>query len=161
MWLVGEDARAVQPAEICAETFEGKTEDECHIFLSAPSISNGPVWQHINGKQVIDFQSSYAVQLVPSVVAPDRRVLLQGRIAILRPEQYDDSLHAEKLVQLFRRLRSSLKQNSDDTRCIVQSLSNGKLKKWTSVLVGKGTELANMELKQFAKGEVTFKVESI
>jgi hypothetical protein len=160
VWPVGQDARAYDPDDIRPEMFEGVREDAVQIFVGAPEVSTGPAWRIVNGKQLLDFQASYAVQLVPSVVTPDGTILLQGRLAVLRPDQYENAGRAEKLVALFRRLQSSLEQESDADRCVVQLLSNGERKVWKGMLVGKAVKASNKQLKQFERGEVVFGVEA-
>lgn len=128
LWKVGADAQLVGSDDLQLETFHGTDSDVVQIFIGAPDVSRDPVWRLVNGRRLLNFQSSYVVQLVPSVITPDERILLQGRLAILRPNQYADAARAKKLLLLCRRLRSSMKSNSDVGQCIVQRLSNGQLK---------------------------------
>jgi hypothetical protein len=159
LWQVGDNARTVDPDSLDASLFEGNQEDTFQIFLGSFDTSKAPVWRDIEGKKLLDFLNSYAVQLVPSIITPDRKTLFQGRLSIMPPDQYGDPIKAQKLIALFKLIQSSLKQSSDAGKKIVQHLANGKHKSWKNMLVGKSVSVTNMELKQFAHGEVVFEVE--
>ena len=82
-----------------------------------------PQWRIVGDRRELDFLRSYAVQLVPSILAADRTTLLQGRIAIMRAADYDNAARAVEVAKLYKRLRSDLKRESDHDRVVVQLLA--------------------------------------
>lgn len=159
LWEVGQDSRAVDSGELLAEMFEGRVEDSIQLFLGDLELSHGPVWHRAEGGRLLDLHRSYAVQLIPPVMIG--RTLLQGRLAMLQPDQYENPECAAKLIILFRRLRKSMKRHSDSTRVITQRLSAGGKKHWKSMLVGKDVPGEGVvQLKQFVQGSVVFEVEA-
>ena len=126
MWPVGSDARPLHVAELELGMFENDTEDAVQIFLGSAALSGAPEWTEAGGRRLLDFERSYAVQFAPSLITPDRKILLQGRMAMLRRYQYEDYSKATKLSELFRRLRASMKQASDRSRVVVQVLSKAR-----------------------------------
>jgi hypothetical protein len=159
LWPVGEDARLIEAGDLRSEMFNCLTEESLQLFLGTAAIAPHPLWCTAGGRREIDFQRSYAVQLVPSVIAPDAKTLLEGRMAILRSDQYADAEAAKELIALFRRLQSEMKRASDHQHVVVQTLTNGEKKKWRNILVGRELPSSNIvQLKQFAQGAVTFEV---
>ena len=139
--------------------FNGLAEDTIQLFLG--NADQAPAWRQAGGKRLLDFQRSYVVQLVPSVIAPDQKSLLQGRLAILRPDQYEEGERARALLTLFRRLRSDMKRESDARYLVVQRLPNGGRKIWRTMLIGKAVPgSSTTQLKQFANGKVAFEIDA-
>jgi hypothetical protein len=158
LWPVGENARLIDVKDLRSEVFE-RPVDDLQLFLGSADLRADPAWRSVNGRRLLDFPQSYAVQLVPSIFISDRNMLLQGRVAILQQDQYEDAALAKELARLFRRLKSEMKRASDGHRVVVQVLSSGEKKSWRSMLVGKELADADMELKQFPDGTVRFAVE--
>jgi len=156
LWEVGRDAGLVDPEVLAPRLFENSVDDSVQLFLGDPTFSR-PVWRETNGRRILDVQLSCAVQFVPAISVPDH-ILLQGRLAVLRPDQYDGSC-AERLPGLFRHLRLSMQRHSDRTRIVTQLLSGGGKKRWKGMLVGKDVP-ADVELKQFVTGSVVFDLEA-
>jgi hypothetical protein len=162
LWLVGNEARLVDANELRPEIFYDRTEDTAHLFLGSSNKLRSPQWRDVSGKRLLDFQRSYAVQFVPSVISPDRKALLQGRLAILPPDQYDDPARAAALVSLYRSLQLSMKKQSDQSRVVTQVLQSGEPKTWKQVLVGKAIPRGQeLKLKQFADGVVEFQLVNV
>jgi hypothetical protein len=160
LWAVANDAQKVDADQLRPDMFEGLEEDTLQLFLGSFDLSTEPAWREVQGRRLLDFQRSYAVQLVPAVIAPDHKTLLQGRLAILRPDQYDDQVSAKKLFELFRRLKASMKNESDRDRVVTQVSSSGGKKLWKDILVGKHVPGGRVtQLKQFSKAPVVFSVE--
>jgi hypothetical protein len=160
LWRVGRNADNVNPDAIQPSMFESVADDAIQIFLGSPSICPKPVWRIAGDRRELDFIRSYAVQLVPSVLAVDHKTMLQGRLAIMRPVDYDDSNRAKQVAELFKQLRAKLRQDSDRSRIIVQQLPDGDKKRWQDVLVGKSVPKSGLKLKQFSRGEVEFGIET-
>jgi hypothetical protein len=159
VWHVGRNADLANPSTIGPSMFEAAEDDSIQLFLGKPSICPAPQWRVVGDRRELDFKQSYAVQLVPSILAPDRKTLLQGRLAILRAPDYDDKARAAELASLFRRLESDLKRESDSGRVVVQPLSNGEKKRWSRMLIGRSIPDTGLKLKQFSRGEVEFQVD--
>jgi hypothetical protein len=158
LWEEGNDASFLALNDIRPEMFIGAGQ-VIQIFLGLPELAPAPAWRYVNGRRLLDFPKSYAVQLIPSTVVPDQNVLLLGQIAILRQDQYDDPKKASDLITLFRRLRSDMSKNSDRSHAVVQVLSNGTMKYWSDILLGKElSDRSHLRLKQFVKGEVLFEI---
>jgi hypothetical protein len=158
VWTVGCDARRSDLSDLDPEMFCGSTEESVQLFLGSAGLSE-PRWQLTSGRRQLDFKRSYAVQLVPSVHDRDSEILLQGRLAILRLDQYEDLARAKELADLFRRLVGSMKQQSDDHCVIVQDLANGECKIWKQTLVGKAVpRTETLRLKQSIQGAVVFRI---
>jgi hypothetical protein len=119
-----------------------------------------PQWRVSKGNRLLDFARSYAAQIVPSIFSSKDTVLLQGRLAILKVEQYEDINRARRLASLYRKLTSSMKNSSDHQRVVVQNLSTGKTKTWNDILLGREVP-DSLRLKQFANGPVVFDVVSV
>ncbi|MGB5102435.1 MAG: hypothetical protein WBO04_03835 [Steroidobacteraceae bacterium] len=161
VWRVGKSAELVELDSIQPSMFCGGQEDSVQLFLGTASLSPAPQWRVTADRRELDFQRSYAVQLVPSMLSTDGRMLLQGRLAIMRPTDYEDQKRAAELAKLFRRLTAELKRDSDAGRVIVQPLPTGERKRWGDVLVGRQISESNLKLKQFSRGEVEFQVEPV
>ncbi len=159
LWRPGSDAQLLEATELQPSMFENGIEDAIQIFLGSIHFSGAPVWREAGGRRLLDFQRSFAVQFAPPVITPGRDILLQGQMGILRLSQYEDSGRATQLSELFRRLQTSMKQASDPSRAVVQVLSNGKKKRWNDMLIGAAVPDRGLQLKQFAKGAVTFGLE--
>ena len=162
VWTIDRDAERFDPAAIQLEMFTGLTEDEVQLFLGSPAICREPVWRPAGRRRLLDFQRSYAIQLVPPTLAPDGKTLLQGRLGILCPDKYEDPERSEQLSALFNRIQTSMKQESDSSRVIVQDLTGGGRKTWKTMLVGRAVPKTGvLELKQHAKGGAVFRVEPV
>jgi len=160
LWRVGSSAEIISPESISPSWFEGSG-DYLHFFIGDPAVCPAPQWRFVRGTREIDFALSYAVQLVPSLMAPDGNTLLQGRLAILRPADYEDASRYAELRKFFRRLRSDLRRNSDSSHVVVQPLATGGRKRWSDMLVGPAVVHSKRNLKQFFEGEVRFELEPI
>jgi hypothetical protein len=157
LWPIGGNAHLAEVRDLQADIFNCQLEDSIRLFLGDTRLSADPVWRHVNGRQLLDFQLSYAVQLVPSVIAPNCKTLLQGNLAILSLSKYEDAKRASDLMKLCRRLRSDMKRSSDGGRVVVQRLPSGEKKILKGMLIGREVPIAGgLELKQFAQGAVTF-----
>jgi hypothetical protein len=157
LWEAGADARLVASEELSPDFFEGVTDDSVQMFIGDSRLSL-PAWRNANGRRLLDLQRSCAVQLVPPILSRGRH-LLQGRLATLRPQVYEVSC-AGGVPQLFQQLCRSMKRNSDHTRVVTQLLPDGRKKRWTDILVGKGVPAEDVRLKQFAAGAVVFDLET-
>ena len=158
LWEVGRDARLVALEELAPGLFENGVDEPVQLFLGETSLSRS-VWRETGGRRILDVQRSCAVQLVPPIAVPGG-TLLQGRLAMLRPEEYDGAC-IQRLRMLFRRLRGSMRTRSDRTRIVTQLLSGGGKKRWKDVLVGRDIPAVDVQLKQFVAGSVVFDVEAI
>lgn len=161
IWQVGRSANLADPAAVRPSMFKAMQDDSIQLFLGEPSICPAPRWRVVEDRRELDFKESYAVQLIPCIVAPDGNTLLQGRLAIMRERDYDDKSRAAELTNLFRRLQSRLKQESDVSRVVVQLLSNGGKKRWNRMLVGKSLPDNGLKLKQFSRGGVEFQIDPV
>lgn len=162
VWPVGFDTQLIEVAKFSPENFCSNSEDSIQIFIGHANISGKPHWRSIADKRILDFSKSYAVQFVPSILMPDRGILLQGRLTIFDPDQYGDIHRGQELVEFFRALKSSMIKYSDRKRVIVQTLTTGKKKQWRNILVGKAIEKnGSFQFKQFENGAVEFDVEKL
>lgn len=162
LWSVGFDIRLIEVSELIPEMFCNKTEDTVQIFIGHTSISEKPIWQSVANNRIINFSESYAVQFVPSILVPDRGILLEGRLAILQTNQYIDEYKSQKLAEFFHMLKLSMIKHSDRNRIVTQTLETGQKKQWPKVLIGKTIVKSNsLRLKQFANGHVDFDVEEL
>ena len=161
VWRVGKSAELVDLASIQPSMFCGGQEDSVQLFLGTASLSAAPQWRVVADRRELDFQRSYAVQLVPSMLSADGEILLQGRLSIMRSTDSDDQKRAAELTKLFRRLAAELQRDSDAGRVIVQPLPTGERKRWEDMLVGPGIAESKFKLKQFSRGEVEFRVEPV
>ena len=160
-WEVGTDAEPTDVGRLDAKRLYGREEESVQFFLGVSGISSESPWRQAGGRRVIDFQSAYVVQLVPSVVAPDCAALLEGRLAVFAASQYQDGDRAAKLLALFNGLRSSMRDHSDRSRRVVQVLENGERKAWKQILVGPQVPSDNkLPLRQFLRGKVDFVTEA-
>lgn len=159
IWRVGHNADVVSPDAMLPSWFEGM-DDSVQLFVGDPLLCSVPQWRIVGDRRELDFTRSYAVQLVPSLVVPNVKTLLQGRLAIMRESDYDDASRYIELLKLYRRLRSDLQRASDSGRVVVQSLSTGGRKKWADMLVSPAVVGFNAKLKQFSRSEVEFELES-
>lgn len=159
IWRAGRNAEPVSLQVIQPTMFEAESEDSIQFFLGSPLICPTPQWRFAGSRREIDFKGSYAIQLVPSLLCPDSRTLLQGRLAMMHTTDYDDAVRAAELRKLFGRLKSELRRNSDRGHVVVQHFSNGESKRWVDMLIGKSVPSSGLVLKQFAKGKVDFSVE--
>jgi hypothetical protein len=164
LWVVlsplRENANLFDVNSIHSDGFFDLSDEGIEIFLGDEKLLSGPSWRIEKEKRQLDFKKSYAVQLVPPIFVEDRKILLQGRMAILDSEFYEDPERAKNLIALFRKLKSSMKKNSDDSRYVRQKLSNGQIKIWKSMFVGKKIpKTKELQFKQFANGAVTFYIE--
>lgn len=158
-WRAGRNAEQVSLEAIQPTLFEAESEDSIQLFLGSPLICPAPQWRFAGSRREIDFKRSYAIQLVPSLLCPDGRTLLQGRLAMMHTTDYDDVVRAAELRKLFMRLRSELRRNSDRGHVVVQRFSSGESKRWVDMLIGKSVPSSGFVLKQFARGNVDFSVE--
>ena len=161
VWRVGKSAEVAELDSIQPSMFSGGQEDSVQLFLGTATLSAAPQWRMVADRRELDFQRSYAVQLVPSMLSADGGLLLQGRLAILRPTDYEDEKRAVELAKLFRRLAAELKRDSDAGHVIVQPLPTGESKRWSDMLVGSAIAESGLKLKQFSRGEVEFRVEPV
>ena len=159
VWRVGRNADLVAPKALQSSWFSG-ADESVQLFLGDPKLCVEPQWRVAGDRRELDFQRSYAVQLVPSLLAKDGHTLLQGRLAIMRESDYSDVSRYAELGALFRRLRSDLKRRSDSSHVIVQPLSGGGHKRWNDIQVGAAVLGSAKVLKQFSGGEVEFRIES-
>jgi hypothetical protein len=159
VWRVGGNADAVSPEAVAPSWLEG-TDDSIQFFLGDPLLCSTPKWRIVDDRRELDFTRSYAVQLVPSLEAPDGQTLLQGRLAIMRAPDYEDTSRYVELSKLYKRLRSDLQRNSDSGRIVVQQLSSGGKKRWGEMLVSPAVADSNPKLKQFFRSEVEFELET-
>jgi hypothetical protein len=146
---------AIQPS-----LFNHAEGDSIQVFVGARNIAAAPVWRTAGDRRSLDVEQSYAIQIIPPLFDDsERKSLLLGQIAILRSNQYDDPEKAARLIALFNRLRNEMMTSSDPSRVVVQILSNGDPKLWKDILVGKQVPKDDaVSLKQFAGGEVTFRL---
>jgi hypothetical protein len=158
LWRPGRNADLVDPDSLSPTQFHGP-DDSIQLFLGDPSLCPQPKWRVVGDRRELDFRASYAVQLVPSIVAPSQEILLQGRLAIMRVADYDDGVRYAELEKLFRSLRADLKSNSDLKHVVVQSLSSGVRKRWPTMLVSPAVITSTAKLRQFSRGEVEFGIE--
>jgi hypothetical protein len=158
VWRVGRNADIVSPEVILPSWFEG-VDDSVQFFIGDPALCSVPQWRIVGDRRELDFTRSHAIQLVPSLVAPDGRTLLQGRLAIMRASDYDDTSKYAELSKLNKPLRSDLQRNADSGRVDVQPLSIGGRKRWAEMLVSSAVAGSNAKLKQFFKSEVEFELE--
>ncbi len=158
IWQVGRNADLVKPAALQSSWFTG-ADDSVQLFLGDPRLCPEPHWRVAGDRRELDLRRTYAVQLVPSLLAKDGRTLLQGRLAIMRESDYGDDSRYAALGALFRRLRSDLKRRSDSSHVVVQPLSGGGQKRWNDIQVGAAVPGSAKVLKQFSGGEVEFRVE--
>jgi hypothetical protein len=158
LWRVGRNAELINPETLLPSMFQGG-DDSVQLFLGDPTMCPVPQWRVAGDRRELDFVQSYAMQLVPSLVAPDDTTLLQGRLAIMRSTDYDDGKRYTELNKLFRRLKADLKRNSDAGHVVVQSLPDGGRKRWTTMLVSQAVATSTTKLKQFSRGEVEFGIE--
>jgi hypothetical protein len=121
LWALGQDAQSIDVNLLSDEVLQDKVEDSVHLFLGSLKLNPGPVWRGTAGKHLLDMQRSCAVQLVPPVVSD--RALLQGRLAMLRSDQYDNLDCIARLPTIFRRLRESMRIYSDRRRVIKKLFS--------------------------------------
>lgn len=157
---VGKDSRAIRPQDLTTKNLEGLKEFAISLEVGDPDIVLSPIWLNQNDRRIIDTCRSYSVVITPSVIAPDGETLLKGSMAIMRADQYADHNKAEKLVAMFKKLQSSLKNKSTSDFIVVQDLVNGGKKAWRSCLVGKKLPQLKMKaFKQFVDGAVTFRIE--
>lgn len=159
VWQVGNSAELVDPESLPSSRFRSAQDKPIQLFLGEPSLCQSPVWRTVGDRREVDFPRSYAVQLVPSLVVNEGTTLLQGRIAILRMSDYEDERRAAALAELYRRLRTALKRESDARNVVVQPMTDGTRKRWKDVLVGSGVSDSGLKLKQFSAGTVEFDVE--
>ena len=89
LWVVGEDAQLLEATELRPSMFENRTEDGVQIFLGSIDLSGAPVWREAGGRRLLDFQRSFAVQLVPPVITPGQDIFLQLQMSILILSQYE------------------------------------------------------------------------
>jgi hypothetical protein len=161
LWAVmcesGSDALPLPIETIRPRIFDRTGEDSIQIFLGSWEIAKAPVWREAGKRRLLNFQESYAVQLIPSLYDSIQKILLLGQMAILHSKQYDDRKKAADLIALFHQLRDEMTKSSDSSRVVVQMLSNGRKKFWKDILVGRQVPGGDaVSLKQFARGEVTF-----
>jgi hypothetical protein len=161
LWRVGESAELVDLDSLQPSMFCGGQEDSVQLFLGEASLAVAPQWRMVGDRRELDFQRSYAVQLVPCMLSADGGTLLQGRLAMMRPADYTDQNRVPDLVRLFRRISANLKQNSDTGQVVTQPLPTGDRKRWGNMLVGPAIAESKLKLKQFARGEVEFRVEPV
>jgi hypothetical protein len=158
-WRVGSDATIIGPADIQPDWFVSDREQPLQLFLGRDSLSS-PHWRQNHGKQLLDFAHSYAVQVVPPILIESRSTLLQGRIAILRANEYADSGKATALRELFGELTKHLEGFSAVDYVISQELSTGKKKVWRDIALGAAIpQMSGVHLRQFLDGEVEFRPE--
>lgn len=159
VWRAGQDAALFSPEAMQPSMFEAAPEDSIQVFLGKPSLCPDPRWRFVGDRRELDFAQSYAVQVVPSILSADGKILLQGRLAIMRATDYDDGARAAELAKLFRKLKAELRRDSEAGRVVVQPLPGGELKRWRDMLVGRTVSESGLRLKQFLRGEVEFRVE--
>lgn len=160
IWPVGRNADQIKPEDLHPSQFSGD-DDALHLFLGDPALCPQPKWRVVNDRRELDFPRSYAVQLVPSLLAKNGKTLLQGRLAIMREADYSDPQSYAGLRMFFRRLKSELKRRSDANHVIVQPLSGGGSKRWSDILVSTAVirSAKTLSLKQFSRGAVEFRIE--
>jgi len=158
IWHVGRYADVVNPEALQSSLFSGNA-DSVQLFLGDQRLFPEPQWRVAGDQRELDLRRTYAVQLVPSLLAKDGHVLLQGRLAIMRESDYGDVSRYASLGALFRRLTSDLKHRSDSSYVIVQPLAGGGRKRWKDIRVGAAVPGSAKVLKQFSGGEVEFRVE--
>lgn len=159
VWHVGRNADRIKPEELHPSWFSG-ADESVQLFLGDPNLCPKPQWRVAGDRRELDFQRTYAVQLVPSLLAKDGKTLLQGRLAIMREADYGEAASYAALSALFRRLKSDLKRRSDAHHVVVQPLSGGGQKRWSDILVSTAVASSAKSLKQFSGGEVEFRIES-
>jgi hypothetical protein len=126
--------------------------------LGTSEIIPAPVWRQAGGQRLLDFQKSYAVQVAPPIMVVEKKILLQGQMAIFPRRQYEDSKKADRLIALFRHLRTDLVERSDRSHVVIQTTSSGTIKRWKDILLGRQVSNSGLLLKQFVKGEVFFEI---
>jgi hypothetical protein len=159
-WLVGGDAEIARADELDSRALHSEAEDAVHWFLGRRFASTEPRWSVSGHRRVLDFKGSYAVHVVPCLLAKNSDVLLQGRVAVMEPELYENVELAQRLRTLFGDLVSSLKKRSDSARHVVQRLPDGRTKVWKDILLSRSVPSQGLKLKQFLSGEVEFEIEA-
>ena len=149
--------------EIDCLTFEAQVENASMIFLGNETLMPKPVFEFTpKGGRRLNLVQSKAIQFVPSALV-ERRVLLEGRMAIMRKSDYQlDAIPWEPIVEWFRSVSQSFKDTIGHKGAIlIQNTTLGTVKEWHQVMVSQ--DAVNWRrtgglLKQFPRGEVEFDV---
>jgi hypothetical protein len=142
--------------------FSGAHRDELMFFFGRHDLVPSPIWRKVgSGQTRLDLIRSQAVQFVASIVASDR-ILLDGQLAIMRKEYYDDvGIDSRGLREWFRTLCMSLASLHVPKAVLVQRTTKGALKKHPNIIVTAGAFewwRKGGLLKEFVDGPVTFDI---
>jgi len=149
------DARDVK-----AISFMVENEDDVILFIGRSDLSP-IVLENKAHSTSLDFIRSQAIQFVPSTIAKEV-ILLEGRLAIMRPSEYKlHGIDPKPLSQWYRHIQKSLASIMTRDNIVVQRTSTGKLKEWREIGITQGAVSWRRNgrlLKQFPRGEVEFDV---
>ncbi len=165
VWRYGEGYRYFPDGLCDVENlqFGGENEDELMLFLGRRDLAETPAWRATPRGDQIDFKKSRAIQFVPSLTICNH-ILLEGRIAILRPSEYQtDEIPSKPLLQWFRQVARSLYSLKAPGTILTQRTADGSQKEWQNVIVSSGAvawRCAGGCLKQFPKGMVEFDLQT-
>jgi len=118
-------------------------------------------WEKTQSGDKINFVNSQAIQFVASLMV-EGRVLLEGRIAIMRPSDYKQhNINPANLMRWYRKMRESLSSIMAHDFVVIQRTTLGTLKEWRGVGITPGAVALRFKgvlLKQFAEGAVEFDI---
>jgi hypothetical protein len=162
-----EPSRPVQhevltPQSVRLLDFEAKHGDDWMLFLGRKDMAPESVWLDTAVGRQIDFVKSMAIQFVPSLAYHDK-VLLEGRISIMRVENYQqEGIDCAPLLNWFNALcRSFQRAVAKRDAVVTQRTTEGTIKEWRKVLVSERAvewRHSGRKVKQFPKGEVEFDI---
>jgi hypothetical protein len=141
-------------------SFEAKNPDDLIIYIGRSDLAH-VLWSSAPSVDKIDFISSQAIQFVASITV-EGRILLEGRIAIMRPSDYKlCNIDPTNLSRSYRKIRKSLSSIMAPDFVVVQRTTSGVLKEWHGVGVTPGAVSwcrKGILLKQFPEGAVEFDI---